>query len=148
MTTIQLGTLSRIEWVGINITLCLIVMGFVASPALGGWKIQRLYRNISEHIFHLCNPCSIRKRCSNLVVESRDEILFKGGRLWRPRFSAALTALTLDKRRSTWAITSKTRPTALMTLLSTLVKPYSKPLEHPFSLQCQPELLPRSPNFT
>jgi hypothetical protein len=30
----------------------------------------------------------LEEGCSNLVVESRDEILFKGGRLWRPRFSA------------------------------------------------------------
>jgi hypothetical protein len=36
----------------------------------------------------LCNPCLVGLVCSNLVVESWDEILFKGGRLWCPRFSA------------------------------------------------------------
>jgi hypothetical protein len=30
----------------------------------------------------------LEEGCSNLVVESRDEILFKGCRLWRSRFSA------------------------------------------------------------
>jgi hypothetical protein len=49
-----------------------------------------LFRNISEYIIHRCNLCLVRKCFSNLVVESRDEILFKGGRLWRPRFSARL----------------------------------------------------------
>jgi hypothetical protein len=28
-----------------------------------------------------CNPYLVKKCCSNLVVESRDEILFKGARL-------------------------------------------------------------------
>jgi hypothetical protein len=28
----------------------------------------------------LCNPCLVERFCFNLVVESRDEILFKGGR--------------------------------------------------------------------
>jgi hypothetical protein len=49
-----------------------------------------LSRNISEYVFHLCNPYLVRRCCYNLVVESRDEILFKGGRLWRPRFSARI----------------------------------------------------------
>jgi hypothetical protein len=49
-----------------------------------------LSRNISAYIFHFVTFCLIRKCCSNLVDESRDEILFKGGRLWRPRFSAGL----------------------------------------------------------
>jgi hypothetical protein len=40
-----------------------------------------LPRSVSEYIFHLCNLCLIRRRGSNLVAESRDEILFKGGRL-------------------------------------------------------------------
>jgi hypothetical protein len=47
-----------------------------------------LSRNVSEYIFHLCNFCLVGRYCSNLVVESWDEILFKGGRLWHPRFSA------------------------------------------------------------
>jgi hypothetical protein len=47
-----------------------------------------LQRSVSECIFNLCNLWLIRRFCSNLVVESRDEILFKGGRLWRTRFSA------------------------------------------------------------
>jgi hypothetical protein len=36
MTSIQLGTLSRIERVGIDLTLCSIDMGLVASLALDG----------------------------------------------------------------------------------------------------------------
>jgi hypothetical protein len=61
--------------------------------------------------------------------------------------------LTLVKRWSTWAITSKTSPTNPNdTLWSTIVnpwsKPYSKPLDPFLTHQCQPELLPRSPNFT
>jgi hypothetical protein len=47
-----------------------------------------LPRSVREYIIHLCNLCLIGRSCSNLVVESRDEIQFKGGRLWRPRFSA------------------------------------------------------------
>jgi hypothetical protein len=63
------------------------------------------------------------------------------------------TELTLVKRRSTWAITSKTSPTTPNhTPWSThgqgWVKTLVKPLKHPLTLQCQPELLPRSPNFT
>jgi hypothetical protein len=63
------------------------------------------------------------------------------------------TVLTLVKRLSTWAIISKTSPTTPNdSFWSTLFNPWSnltqKPLEHPFALQCQPELLPRSPNFT
>jgi hypothetical protein len=60
---------------------------------------------------------------------------------------------TTVKRRSTWAITPKTSPmTPNDTPWSTdgqgLVKTLVKPLEHPIALQCQPKLLPRSPNFT
>jgi hypothetical protein len=40
-----------------------------------------LSRNISEYVFHPCNPYLVRRCCYNLVVESRVEILFKGGRL-------------------------------------------------------------------
>jgi hypothetical protein len=36
--------------------------------------------------FSLCNPCHVGRDRSNLVVESRDEILSKGGRLWRLGF--------------------------------------------------------------
>jgi hypothetical protein len=46
-----------------------------------------LPRSVSKYIFLLCNLCLVGRHCSNLVAESRDEILFKGGRLWRPRFS-------------------------------------------------------------
>jgi hypothetical protein len=49
-----------------------------------------LPRSVSDYIFHLGNLCFIRRCCSNLVVESRDEILIKGGRLRRPRFSTGL----------------------------------------------------------
>ena len=42
---IQLGTLSRVEEVGIDLTLHSIDMGRVASPALGGWKIEWLYKD-------------------------------------------------------------------------------------------------------
>jgi hypothetical protein len=63
------------------------------------------------------------------------------------------TALTLVKRRSTWAMTSKTSPTIpndtpWSTHGQSLVKTLVKPLEYPIALQCQPELLPRSPNST
>jgi hypothetical protein len=63
------------------------------------------------------------------------------------------TVLTLVKRRSTWAITSKTSPmTPNDPFWSTLVNPGSNPTQNPlntpFALHCQPELLPRSPNFT
>jgi hypothetical protein len=63
------------------------------------------------------------------------------------------TELTLVKRRSTWAITSKTSPTTPNdTPWSThgqgLVKTLVKLLEHPLTLLCRPELLSRSPNFT
>jgi hypothetical protein len=63
------------------------------------------------------------------------------------------TTLTLVKRRSTWAITSKTSPTNPNDpFWSTLVNPWSNPsknpLEHLWTHQCRPELLPRSPNFT
>jgi hypothetical protein len=63
------------------------------------------------------------------------------------------TALTLVKRWSTWAITSKTSPTIpndtpWSTSGQGLVKTLVKPLEHPIALHCQPKRLPRSPNFT
>jgi hypothetical protein len=63
------------------------------------------------------------------------------------------TALTLVNRRSTWVITLKTSPTTPKdTPWSThgqgWVKTLVKPLEHPLTPQCQPEHLPRSPNFT
>jgi hypothetical protein len=40
-----------------------------------------LSRSVSEYIFHPCNLALVEEVYSNLVVESRDEILFKGGRL-------------------------------------------------------------------
>jgi hypothetical protein len=49
-----------------------------------------LPRNVSEYIFPSCSPYLVRRCCSTLIVESWDEIPFKGGRLWRPRFSAGL----------------------------------------------------------
>jgi hypothetical protein len=63
------------------------------------------------------------------------------------------TELTLFKRRSTWAITSKTSPMTpndpfWLTLVNPWSNPTQNPLEHPFALPCQPELLPHSPNFT
>ena len=42
---IQLGTLSSIEEVGIDLTLHSIDMGRIASPALGDWKIEWLYKD-------------------------------------------------------------------------------------------------------
>jgi hypothetical protein len=102
----------------------------------------------------------LEEGCSNLIVESRDEILFKGVGCDAPGFQPGLltlmiwsTALTLVKRRSTWAITSKTSPTTPNdTPWSThgqgWVKTLVKPLKRPLTLLCRPELLPRSPNFT
>jgi hypothetical protein len=63
------------------------------------------------------------------------------------------TELTLVKRWSTCAITSKTSPTnpndtPWSTSGQGVVKTPVKPLEHPLTLLCRPELLPRSPNFT
>jgi hypothetical protein len=62
------------------------------------------------------------------------------------------TVLTLVKQWSTWAITSKTSPTIPNgTPWSThdqgWVKTLVKPLEPLLTHQCQPVLLPRSPNF-
>jgi ribonuclease HI len=62
------------------------------------------------------------------------------------------TVLTLVKRRSTWAITLKTSPmtpngTPWTTHGQGWVKILVKPLEPLLTHQCQPELLPRSPNF-
>jgi hypothetical protein len=61
-------------------------------------------------------------------IESRDEIPFKGGRLWRPRFLINLNSrskqLTVVKSRSTWALTSKnslTYPNEPLWLVNTLV---------------------------
>jgi hypothetical protein len=59
----------------------------------------------------------------------------------------------LVKRRSTWAITSKTSPTtpndSLWSILVNLwSNPSQKPLKHPLTLLCHLELLPCSPNFT
>jgi hypothetical protein len=48
------------------------------------------------------------------------------------------TLLTLVKRQSTWAITSKTLPTT----------PNDQHYRQPLTHQCRPELLPRSPYFT
>jgi hypothetical protein len=49
--------------------------------------------------------------------ESRDEILFKGGRMWRPRFLISIISandrisqVKPVKPRSTWVITPKTSP--------------------------------------
>ena len=54
---IQLGTLSRIEEVGIDLTLHSIDMGHVASPALGGWKIEWLYKDYQSHVpWSVINP--------------------------------------------------------------------------------------------
>jgi hypothetical protein len=39
------------------------------------------YLEIKRVYFPLWNFCLIRRSCFNLVVESRDEIMFKGGRL-------------------------------------------------------------------
>jgi hypothetical protein len=48
-------------------------------------------------------------------IESRDEIPFKRGRLWRPRLiinpNRRPTLLTMVKSRSTWVLTSKNSPT-------------------------------------
>jgi hypothetical protein len=63
------------------------------------------------------------------------------------------TVLTLVKLRSTWAITSKTSPaisndTPWSTHSQGWVKTLVKPIEPLWTHQCQPVLLPRSPNFT
>jgi hypothetical protein len=64
------------------------------------------------------------------LIESRDEIPFKGGRLWRPRFlinpNSRSKQLTVVKLRSTWALTSKnslTYPSEPFWLVDTLVGP-------------------------
>jgi hypothetical protein len=97
---------------------------------------------------------STLKPCINTKLQNRhaqcDALGFQPGLLTLMNRS---TALTLISRRSTWVITSKTSPTTPKdTPWSThgqgWVKTLVKPLEHPLTLQCQPELLPRSPNFT
>jgi hypothetical protein len=51
------------------------------------FHLNSLYREVcAEMSFSLCNPCHDGRNRFNLVIESRDEILLKGGRLWRPRF--------------------------------------------------------------
>jgi hypothetical protein len=63
-------------------------------------------------------------------IESRDEIPFKEGRLWRPRFlinpNSRLKQLIVIKSRSTWALTSKnslTYPSEPFWLVDTLAGP-------------------------
>jgi hypothetical protein len=94
------------------------------------------------------------------LIESRDDIPFKGGRLWRPRFlinpNSRSKQLTVVKSRSTWALTSKnsqTYPSEPFWLVDTLVGPtHGQRLgQTPFTPsvhRCLPELLPRSPKFT
>jgi hypothetical protein len=70
--------------------------------------------------------------------------------------SAESNRLTLVKPRSTWVITSKTKPTTpndpldhvKTTCGQTWVKDTVKPRLNPDVNECLPELLPRSPNFT
>jgi hypothetical protein len=93
-------------------------------------------------------------------IESRDEIPFKGGRLWRPRFlinpNSRSTQRTVVKSRSTWALTPKnslTYSSDPLWLVNTLVGPThgQKLGQTPFTPsvhRCLPELLPRSPKFT
>jgi hypothetical protein len=45
MTSILLGILSRVEWVGIDLTFHRIDVGHVASPCLGRLKDRTLYRD-------------------------------------------------------------------------------------------------------
>jgi hypothetical protein len=88
-------------------------------------------------------------------IESRDEIPFKGGRLWRPRFLISLNHRSNGQQWSTWALTSKnslTHPSDPNWLVDTLVGPTHgprmvKPPCHSSVPKCLPELLPRSPKF-
>jgi hypothetical protein len=64
------------------------------------------------------------------LIESRDEIPSKGGRLWRPRFlispNGRSTQLTVVKSRSTWALTLKnslTYSSDPLWIVNTLVGP-------------------------
>jgi hypothetical protein len=43
-------------------------------------------KSVIGYILLSCNPWHVRRDRSDLIDESRDEILFKGGRLWRPMF--------------------------------------------------------------
>jgi hypothetical protein len=100
-----------------------------------------LLRGVSECIFYRCKLFLVGRSCFNLVVESRDEILLRGVGCDAPGFQpgsltlmSRSTVLTLVKRWSTLAITSKTSPpTSNDSLWSTssqgLVKPLAKPLE-------------------
>jgi hypothetical protein len=82
---------------------------------------------------HRCDPLGFQPGLLTLIIRS--------------------TELTWIKRRSTWAITSKTSPTTPNdTPWSTNgqggVKTLVKPLKHPLTLLCRPKLLSRSANFT
>jgi hypothetical protein len=94
------------------------------------------------------------------LIESRDEIPCKGGRLWRPRFlinpNSRSMQLTVVKPWSTWALTSKnslTYPSEPFWLVDTLVGPthgqrLGQTTFNPSVHRCLPELLPRCPKFT
>jgi hypothetical protein len=100
--------------------------------------------SVSDYVFHFCNLALLEEGCANLVVESQDEILFKGVGCDALGFQPGLitlmnrsTVLTLVKRRSTWAITSKTSSTTPndtpwsthgQGLVKTLVKPLKNTL--------------------
>jgi hypothetical protein len=60
-----------------------------------------LSRSVREYILHLCNLYLVGRFHPNLVVEYRDKILFKGGRLWRPRFSSESLTLMIGTSKLT-----------------------------------------------
>jgi hypothetical protein len=93
-----------------------------------------------------CNHCLVGRCCSNLVVESRDEILFKGVgcdalgfHLGSINLMMRSNQLTLVKQGSTWAITSKTQPTTPSDQSrSTLVKLGQNPSQRPLKTLWHP----------
>jgi hypothetical protein len=120
-------------------------------------RCQEVYDDMSSP---LCNPCVVGLVALILLLNLGTRFCLRGVGCDAPGFQpGSLTlmiqsnVLTLVKRRSTWAITSKTSPTTPNdSLWSTLVNlwsnPSQKPLKHPLTLLCHLELLPCSPNFT
>jgi hypothetical protein len=77
-----------------------------------------LSRSVSEYIFHLCNLCLVEGFTLILLSNLGTRFCLRGVGCDAPGFQLGSltlmirsTELTLVKRRSTWAITSKTSPT-------------------------------------
>jgi hypothetical protein len=108
------------------------------GAAKGGHDKKPIFRGKPDQLNSMGN-ISIREHLptSSCTFESRDEILLKGGRLWRPRF---LISIINANDRFSWVKPSDIGPT--------MVKGTVKPYLNPYVFERPLELLPRSPNFT